>query len=429
MRRFTMVLGMLVFLAGAGAGIPGEKKPNQGTLTVNGRTHKLASALAYAQKFRNRTEVVVLLSEKPLDTAKLKRSFEKHGDDGDWFPVEAHVKLTFDDGGVLQQLTISAGGANIIRSGDPNVKATAVFKDASAQGAAGMKEPDTFRDQPLHFEATFDVALLALPRSIPSVKTPPNPAPLPSALPQKVKAKTNTIPADPTRPPLTVEKELRFEGDLSTDDPKVLGKPAKVHQVRMSPGKTYLIDMESTDFDPLLRILDARGKQVASDDDGGEGLNARIRFTPRTEGTYQIVATRFGSDEGSYLVKVGVLGEDPAKPARAPLVVEKDLRFEGDLCADDPNVLGKPARVHQVKMSPGKTYVIDLESTDFDPYLRVLDASGRQVASDDDGGEGLNARIRLTPRTAGVYQIVATRFGSRQGSYLLKVRVLRADDE
>src|SRR5688572_3668239 len=122
MKRLMTALGLLVFLAIAGAVWSGEKTTNQGTLTINGQTYKLASALAYAQKIRNKPEVVVVLSEKPLDTAKLKKSFEKNGNDDDYFPVERHVKLTFDDRGELLQLTIVAGGATILRSGDPNVK-------------------------------------------------------------------------------------------------------------------------------------------------------------------------------------------------------------------------------------------------------------------------------------------------------------------
>ena len=38
-------------------------------------------------------------------------------------------------------------------------------------------------------------------------------------------------------------------------------------------------------------------------------------------------------------------------------------------------------------MSSDKTYVIDLESSDFDAYLRVEDAAGKALAQDDDGGE------------------------------------------
>src|SRR5262245_21276533 len=59
--------------------------------------------------------------------------------------------------------------------------------------------------------------------------------------------------------------------------------------------------------------------------------------------------------------------------------------------------LGKDsARTYKVKFARDKTYVIDMISPDpkaLDPFLRLLDAEGKQVAEDDDGGDGVNARI------------------------------------
>ena len=103
---------------------------------------------------------------------------------------------------------------------------------------------------------------------------------------------------------MLTDKEHRIEGKLANNSPAVKGKPAQVHTVKMSATKTYVIDLESTEFDPFLRILDAGGKQLAEDDDGGEGLNARIRFTAPRDGNYQIVATRFGAGQGNYSLKI-----------------------------------------------------------------------------------------------------------------------------
>jgi hypothetical protein len=115
------------------------------------------------------------------------------------------------------------------------------------------------------------------------------------------------------KPAVVIEKELRFEGKLAIDSPEVMGKPAQIHQMKMSSDKTYLIDMESKDFDAYLRILDSSGKQLASDDDGGNGRNARLRFTPPEEGNYQVVATRFSSGQGNYVLKIRVLGAGQEK--------------------------------------------------------------------------------------------------------------------
>jgi len=123
----------------------------------------------------------------------------------------------------------------------------------------------------------------------------------------------NAPPEKKVQPPLVTEKELRFEGKLADDSPKVMNKPAQIHQVKMSPDKTYVIDLESKDFDSYLRVLDSAGKELASDDDGGEGRNARLRFTPPKEGNYQVVATRFDSGQGNYVLKIRVLGVSQEK--------------------------------------------------------------------------------------------------------------------
>jgi hypothetical protein len=36
-------------------------------------------------------------------------------------------------------------------------------------------------------------------------------------------------------------------------------------------------------------------------------------------------------------------------------------------------------------------------SQQFDAYLRLEDSTGRQLAADDDGGDGLNSRITFKP--------------------------------
>jgi tetratricopeptide (TPR) repeat protein len=85
---------------------------------------------------------------------------------------------------------------------------------------------------------------------------------------------------------------------------------------------------------------------------------------------------------------------------------------------------GKNEVIHPFAMQAGKTYVIDMESFDFDAYLIVLGPSGKEVGRDDDGGGGLNARLTLRPTDSGTYQIVATSFtmGDVQGVYTLLIR-------
>jgi predicted Zn finger-like uncharacterized protein len=92
---------------------------------------------------------------------------------------------------------------------------------------------------------------------------------------------------------------------------------------------------------------------------------------------------------------------------------------------DPPKANGKPAKEYKVKLDQGKNYVIDMKADqriDFkkppperphDPYLRLLDPSGKQVASNDDfePGVSLDSRIRYSPTQSGDYTIQATVLG------------------
>lgn len=100
---------------------------------------------------------------------------------------------------------------------------------------------------------------------------------------------------------------LKIDDSLANTDPKDKVRANswhKVHPFRMTAGKSYTIDMTSSQFDPYLRLEDAKGAQLAQDDDGGDFTNARIFFTaPRTE-EYRIIATSFSSGTGKYTLTV-----------------------------------------------------------------------------------------------------------------------------
>lgn len=80
-------------------------------------------------------------------------------------------------------------------------------------------------------------------------------------------------------------------------------------------------------------------------------------------------------------------------------------------------------RVHVVKLQAGVEYTIDLTSNEFDPYLRLEDASGKNLAEDDDSGGDLNARIVYRAPADGEYRVIVTSFEPGDiGEYTLVVR-------
>jgi hypothetical protein len=88
----------------------------------------------------------------------------------------------------------------------------------------------------------------------------------------------------------------------------------------------------------------------------------------------------------------------------------------------DP-VRGTPCQVYNMRMTQGKTYVIDLKSRQFDSFLRLEDSGSRQLAQDDDSGGNLDARITFRCQRSGTYRVFATSMGGNaRGAYTLSIR-------
>jgi hypothetical protein len=161
---FTLVTtGLLSLVAPGGADDKKDvpKAAAKGTLTLGEKKYTLAHAIAYVNPHSFGKETIIILTEKPLDTAKLTQSFKKKGNDDDFFPFEDHIKLTFreDDKGQITQFAFNGGGGAVIRQGDKNIKGEAAVKDGSAKGKAGTIKADKVRDKTFEFDLAFDVKL------------------------------------------------------------------------------------------------------------------------------------------------------------------------------------------------------------------------------------------------------------------------------
>lgn len=190
-----------------------------------------------------------------------------------------------------------------------------------------------------------------------------------------------------------------------------VGQNEALHYVKMAKGQVYEIELVSKDFDTYLRLRDAKGKEVAKDDDGGEGLTALLYYSPAQAGRFTIVATSFqGNGTGNYTLIIRH---------------SKGEVKQGKLSAASPRLNGKPYQPYKSRFVAGKTYQIDLVSNDVDTYL-YLRKGGKVVASDDDGGSDLNSRITFTPDATGNYEVLASRFGNQaSGSFTLIVREVK----
>lgn len=105
-------------------------------------------------------------------------------------------------------------------------------------------------------------------------------------------------------------------------------------------------------------------------------------------------------------------------PAFKPMTINAEITKNDD---NDPK-LSQPAKKYTVKFSKDKTYLIDMSSKDFDPFLRLLDKKNQQVAEDDDSGGDLSSRIIYSPTESGDHHIVAATLNGDVGKFTLNVR-------
>lgn len=98
-----------------------------------------------------------------------------------------------------------------------------------------------------------------------------------------------------------------WQGELAASDPDEDGHHYDDYLIRVEPGQTRYISVEAQDFDTLVQVLSAAGRDsdppeaVDGDDDAGAGLNALLAFAPEEAGDYVVRVTSYGQgDAGAY---------------------------------------------------------------------------------------------------------------------------------
>jgi hypothetical protein len=166
--------------------------------------------------------------------------------------------------------------------------------------------------------------------------------------------------------------------------------------------------VKSSDFTPFLHVRNRNGDGVAE---------AYADFNPSTGASTGVVRTSVGLEAGFYSVYVASAGfpspwgdyqitvNEIACDTTAVLVF--DTTVAGTLSTGDCLRAGGAYQdLYQVVIPADTTVRIDLESSAFDAWLTLTDSTGAVIATDDDSGTGLNARIERT-LPPGTYTIEA----------------------
>jgi tetratricopeptide (TPR) repeat protein len=91
-------------------------------------------------------------------------------------------------------------------------------------------------------------------------------------------------------------------------------------------GQAVTIAMSSDDFDTVLFLLDAKGKEIATNDDYARTLNSTIVITLPSDGTYTVRARALSGEGGNFTVTV-----KPATDYEQAYAHAVDLYMQGNL--------------------------------------------------------------------------------------------------
>jgi hypothetical protein len=195
-----------------------------------------------------------------------------------------------------------------------------------------------------------------------------------------------------------------MSGSLTSQDPKIQERgPFHTYRLDAKAGDRFIISMNSGDVDAYLwvaRMVGGLTDAVVSDDDGGGGTNARLRFRATEAGTYYVVAQSLNSEAtGAYDLKVEVA--PPPAPVVAMPLTAGQVR-EGTINDASPLLEEEsPAIPYQLYTFTGRgeRVRIAVRSGAFDAYVKVTKVGPNgeeEVASDDDSGGGTDAQVTFT---------------------------------
>lgn len=228
-----------------------------------------------------------------------------------------------------------------------------------------------------------------------------------------------------------------FEGRLGADSPRD-GRPFATRTLTLRAGQRYAIAADSEDFDPLLELYpvdaevnseDEGDAVLVRDDDGGDGNNAALEFTPDKSGQYKLRVISAGEGLGRYTLKVRQLPAlpPPTRPAQTGGSTLTLKNYSGTLSSDDPEVQNKRVDDYLIHLEGGKTALIfvDSESDNLDPVATLYANAARlgdPLESDDDSGKGANSLITYVPEESGDYVLRVSSIGDQsRGNYKIRI--------
>src|SRR5690606_33736422 len=195
-----------------------------------------------------------------------------------------------------------------------------------------------------------------------------------------------------------------IDGTLSVDDAvDVDDSYYDEYRFQGRQGESVEIVLRSDDLDAYLvlsSIVDGDLTQIASNDDGAGGTDARLRRTLPRDGEYVVLANSlFEGEVGRYTLSLSSY-VPPAGGTNAVVPIQAGQAVSGTLSeTDNQDFDDSFYDDYQFSGAAGDRVTVEMHSEDFDTYLligQIIDGEFSPIESnDDDGSDGTDSRIEL----------------------------------
>lgn len=202
-------------------------------------------------------------------------------------------------------------------------------------------------------------------------------------------------------------------------------------------GERLKIRLVSLEFDSLLKVsaldendnADPAREWINDDADAGA---SEVDFVAPTSGDYRILVTTFEPRmQGRYDLTIARMNAAEAGGARSLEVGENDRLEVGNLNRfDEQTEDGSYQDALSFEAKAGQRVVVELYSTEFDPYLVVRSdaAEGFEQVNDDDEGSRERAKVEFDAPADGEYQVKVSSYEvGATGLYQVVIRVTDPD--
>lgn len=216
-----------------------------------------------------------------------------------------------------------------------------------------------------------------------------------------------------------------IEGTLSESDPKHAdrGGPMDHHEFETDIRQLLTVTVlpAGGDLDTYLELVGPSGQSYENDDADGLNGGSKLQIVTPEDGPWEAAVSGYGEESrGKYTLTIETRD------------LQRILFERGELSDDDQVLLkgGERADTVDVEVKQGKTYVVQLISAAFDPFL-AMHLNGDVISNDYVDGVDNAAQLIFTAGGDGKAKLVLTTGSdvAARGRYSLRMYVAKDEGE